>query len=211
MAIVAAVLIVGVAGVSFAAGRFTVGGNRAKDPVRLEHGVPVGVERTRGGALAAADDYLAVEQETVERSPPRFVSLVDIAYERSIQADSLTAAAADRQRDPVGMRLWRSGGESFTIVGAHRLDRYGGNVAHVAVWAGQVFWGPGQVPTQAWGLAELTLRWQGGRWLVAAMKSLPGGVPVPSALAPAGPGDEGAAAFDSRLAGFTPVSYGAPG
>jgi hypothetical protein len=195
----------------FAAGRATVSAAGRPNPIVREHGIPVGVQPTPQGALAAAAEYLAVEQATVERDPARFASVVQVDYAPSIRQSAIAAGAGDRSSDPVGMALWANGGRSFTVIAANRLDWYRRGGAQITLWAGQVFWGPGRPPTQAWALAQTTLVWRNGRWLVLALRALPARAPSPAALSGADPRDETSATFDSRLRGFTPVSYGAPG
>jgi hypothetical protein len=180
------------------------------DPIQTRAGVPVGVGHSPGGAVAAADNYLAAEQASVERDPQRFQALLSQDYAPAIKQGALADAAADRGRDPGGLRLWASGGRSFTVVGAHRLDWYRGDSAQVTTWAGQIFWGPGQAPCQAWALGRISLDWQRGRWRVRAMTTLPGPAPAPSSLPQVGPADDTSEAFDAQLGGFSPVSYGSP-
>jgi hypothetical protein len=170
----------------------------------------VGVDHTPTGAVAAADDYVASEQATVERDPERFAALVSEDYVPDLTASALTGARADRAGDPGGMRLWAKGGQSLTAIGAHRLDSYRGGAAQVTLWVGQIFWGPGRPPCQVWGLTRATLVWQGGRWQVSSMITLPTPAPAPAALPQASRADETSAVFGSQLDGFTPVSYGSP-
>jgi hypothetical protein len=204
-------LLAGVLVGCFAAGRATVRAGGRPNPIVLKHGIPVGVRRTPQGAVAAADEYLAVEQQTVERDPVRFASMVEADYAPAIRQSTIAAGAADRRSDPVGMALWANGGQSFTLIAASRLDWYRSGRAQVTSWAGQVFWGLGRAPTQAWALARTTLAWRNGRWVVLAMRALADPAPSPAALSAADPRDETSAAFYSQLRGFMPVSYGAPG
>lgn len=178
------------------------------DPIRTQDGAPVGVDHSPEGAVAAADDYLALEQASVERDPYRFGSLVDVDYAATLKASALAAALADRRGDRRGMRLWASGGESFNTVAAHRLDWYTDGRAQVTAWAGQIFWGPRQAPCQVWALARTALAWRGGRWRVTAMSTLPRAAPAPIELPQATPADTSTQAFYSELGGFSPVSYG---
>lgn len=180
-------------------------------PIQLRDGVPVGVGHSPGGAVAAADDYLVTEQASVERDPARFAAMVSEDYAPALKADSMSSAAADRQRDPGGMLIWARGGEVFTVIGAHRLYWYRAGTAQVTTWAAQVFWGPGQPPCQAWSIGEITLGWRDGHWEATGMSTLPVAAPAPAALPQATPSDDTAAAFSSELAGFTPVTYGSPG
>ncbi len=194
------------AAVAFVAG--TAAHAPAPDPVQTRHEVPVGVQHSPAGAVAAADDYVATEQATVERDPTRFAALVSEDYAGALRASALVEAAADRKRDPRGMRLWADGGESFTTVGAHRLDWYRDNSAQVTVWVGQVFWGPGQPPCQVWGLTRATIVWGNRHWQVTSMDTAPGTAPAPARLPQASPEDDSSARFSSELAGFSSVSYG---
>jgi hypothetical protein len=202
LVIVAALLVGG----SFLAGR--AGSVPAADPIDTLSGVPVGVEHSPAGAVAAADDYLVVEQQTVERSPARFAALVSADYVEGARASSLAAAWSDRRRDPVGLALWAGGGESFTVIGADRLDWYRADSARVTTWAGQIFWGPQRSPSQVWAIGQTTLVWRGGRWRVSAITTAPEPAPVPAVLPQAGGRDDTSEVFETRLQGFTPVSYG---
>lgn len=169
------------------------------------------MQRTPQGALSAADDYVAVEQETIERDPGQFASLVEVDYAPSIRRSTIAAAASERRGDPIGMALWANGGQCFTVIAASRLGWYRSGGAQVTSWAGQVFWGPGRAPTQVWALAQTTLGWRDGRWVVLAMRVLPDPAPSPAAVSATDPRDDTSATFDSQLRGFTAVSYGAPG
>ena len=180
------------------------------DPIELRAGAPVGVEHSPSGAAAAADEYVATEQQAVERDPTRFASLVSQDYDASIRRSALAAAAGDRSRDPRGTGLWLAGGESFTAVAAHRLDWYRGDSAQVTTWAVQVFWGPGQPPCQVWGLGATTLAWSGGRWRVTSMSTLPSAAPTPAAAPQASAADSSAARFSTELESFSLVHYGSP-
>jgi hypothetical protein len=179
------------------------------DPIQTRNGIPVGMDHSPGGAVAAADEYIATEQSMVERDPAGFAALVSEVYTRSLEGTARATARADRRDDPAGMRLWGRGGQSFTTIGAHRLDWYRGDSAQVAAWIGQVLWGQGQRPCQVWGLGRVSLIWQTGRWKVSSMRMLSVPAPTPAALPQASPSDDNGAAFDSELSGFTPVGYGA--
>jgi hypothetical protein len=201
-------------GLVVAAAGFLVGSaapTAVPDPVETEGGVPVGVDHSPAGAVVASDEYVATEQATVERDPTRLTVLVTEDWTDQLKASSLAAGGEDRLRDPAGMELWASGGQSFTTVAAHRLDLYRGDAAEVTTWAAQIFWGPGQPPSQVWALGQTNLLWRDGRWEVSAMSTLPTPAPAPAALPQAGSLDDTAGDFYSRLNGFSPVSYGRPG
>lgn len=203
--------IVALAGAGFITGRSSGSRTRAQAPIAEPGGVPVGVLHTRAGALAAADDYVLVDQQTIEQDPARFQSLVREAFAGPIQLEVLGEAASVRAQDPRGMALWASAGRSATLIGAHRLDYYTGDGAQVTNWVGTIYWGPGQPPKQAWNLARTQLRWSDGRWLVTSMVTrLPTPGPVPASTPQADPRDDTAGVFDNALAGFGALGTGAP-
>jgi len=207
----AATVVLVLIGAGFIVGRAGAGRSADAAPIADVDGVPIGVLDSRAGALAAADSYLEVDQQTIEQDPSRFRALVREAFATAIQPEVLQEAAAVRARDPRGMALWASGGRSVTMIGAHRVDFYGDGVAQVTSWVGTIFWGPGQPPKQAWDLARTQLRWAGGRWLVTGMVTrLPTPGPVPASTPQADPGDDTAGEFDNALAGFSALGTGAP-
>ena len=180
-------------------------------PIEFVGGVPVGVADTPAGAVAAADEYLATEQQTVGDDPGRFGALVAADYAAPIKAGALAAGERDRHGDSVGIPDGAGGARSFTVIGADRLDAYGGGAATVSTWAGQIYWGPGRAPAQVWALGQTTLSWVGGRWRVTLMRTLGRPGPAPAATPQAGPGDDSSSVFDRVLGGFAPVTYGAAG
>jgi hypothetical protein len=168
---------------------------------------PVGAVALLAGALAGC---FVAGRATVTPGGPRNPIVLERGIP-SIRQSTIAAGGSDRRNDPRGMALWANGGQSFTLIGASRLDWYRTREAQVTSWAGQVFWGPGRAPTQAWALAQTTLAWRNGRWVVLAMRALPDPAPSPAALSGADPRAQSSVAFYSQLRGFTPVSYGAPG
>src|SRR2546428_4370239 len=79
------------------------GGGSAAGAIELEGGVPVGVEHTAAGALAAADNYVAASSQTLEQDPGAFGALVARVYAAANRAQTLAQAQRLRLRDPVAM------------------------------------------------------------------------------------------------------------
>src|SRR5438477_9493568 len=79
------------------------GGASAVGAIELEGGVPVGVEQTPAGALAAADNYLAASSQTLEQDPSAFGTLVARVYAPANREQTLAEAQQLRLSDPVGM------------------------------------------------------------------------------------------------------------
>lgn len=174
-------------------------------------GIPIGVQHSPMGALAAADNYVAVSYDSVERKPSLDTLLIGTVYAPAIRTSAITGAATVRAQNPAGMSLWAHGGQNLSVIGARRLDYYEGDDAQVTTWNVDVFWGPGRPPKQAWVLTQTSLRWSGGRWLVTATTTLPTPGPVPALTPQATAANDSADAFATNLAGFQAPDYGAAG
>jgi hypothetical protein len=98
------------------------------------------------------------------------------------------------------------GTNAIGTVVAHSLVRYARARARVRAWEVGSYWGGELAPTQYWAMADLTLRFLGGRWQVTALdERLPG--PVPARI-----GGTAAAAtagtWSRALAGMSAPYYG---
>jgi len=190
-------------------GRTTIHANHASPAaVVMAGGIPVGVQDTRAGALAAADNYVAIASQTVEQNPAEFAQLIDTVYTPAARSGTLAAAGRVRAADIADMRNYALGGRAVAAIAARRLDRYTPARASVTTWLGGFVWGPGVSPRQSWNLVDTTLTWQRGRWLVASMNTERTPAPVPSVVFVNGNNNQ-SAAFDTGLVGMTAPFYGA--
>jgi hypothetical protein len=181
----------------------------AGGPVRLIGGVPVGVQDTPSGALAAVDNYVALASQSIEQNPAVFGALVAQAYVPQVRARTLAEAQRVRAGDPQNMSNYREGGRGIAVIAARRLDSYTPQQARITSWLGGFVWGPHLTSRQTWNLIDTTLRWQQGRWLVLRSDTETTPAPVPSIVYVDGNNDR-AAAF-ARLAGMTAPFYGTGG
>ena len=181
----------------------------APGAIELSHGVPVGVQDTRAGALAAADNYLALASQSVEQDPAAFAALVAQAYAPAVRDRTLAQAQQLRGADTQNMTNYQQGGHGIAVIAARRLDSYTPQAATVTSWLGGFVWGPDLSPRQSWNLVDTTLRWQAGRWLVVSSNTDPTPAPVPSVVYVNGANDR-SPAF-GRLAGMTAPFYGTGG
>jgi hypothetical protein len=205
----AAVVLLGLA--AFLLGRTLSPAAVSADPIAEMSGIPIGAELSPAGALAAADNYVAVSYASVERNPDVDTLLIETAYAPAIRMSAIAGAAAVRAENAAGMSLWAHGGQNLSVIGARRLDYYDRNHAEVTTWNADVFWGPGRPPKQAWVLTQTSLRWTGGRWLVTATGTLQTPGPVPAITPQATATNDSSGAFGNDLAGFRAPSYGAAG
>jgi len=180
-------------------------------PVRAVNGIPIGVQHTPAGALAAADNYLAIASQTVEQAPAVFAQLVTEAYAPSVRATTLAQAAAIRSADPTGMVNYARGGRAVAVIGARRLDAYASARATVTTWLGGFVWGPGlAAPRQSWNLVDTTLAWQAGEWVIVSSSADATAAPVPSVVIVDGANNQ-TGAFNERLSGMSAPFYGTGG
>lgn len=207
----AAVILVGAIG--WTAGRSTApdtaeAGGADAGAIRVVDGVPVGVQRTRAGALAAADNYVTTATETAFQDPARYEVLVRRVYAPEYQAEALREAREARQRAPELVAEYKNGRKGVAIVAARRLDTYGEDEAEVTTWRAGVVWSASSKPFTQWFLTETELNWDGQRWLVAKSDDA-------SRVAPAPPiryQDREALqsdTFDRELRGMMAPIYGA--
>ncbi len=177
--------------------------------VELVGGVPVGVLDSRAGALAAADNYVALASQSVEQDPRTFEALVAQAFAPHARSAALSEASHIRAADAQNMTNYSEGGRGIAVVAARRLDAYSPASATVTTWLGGFVWGPRLEPRQTWNLVDTRLSWQRGRWLVISSSTDATAAPVPSVVYVQGANDR-AGAF-SALAGMSAPYYGAAG
>ena len=185
------------------------GPGTAPGAIELSDGVPVGVEHTRAGALAAADNYLALASQSIEQDPAVFAALVAQVYAPEARSRTLAQAQQLRAGDTQNMTNYQQGGRGIAVIAARRLDSYTPQLATVTTWLGGFVWGANLLPRQSWNLVDTTLRWQAGRWLVVSSNTDSTPAPVPSVVYVNGPNDQ-APAF-GRLTGMTAPFYGTGG
>jgi len=171
-------------------------------------GIPVGVQDTRAGALAAADNYILEAAQTEEQNPPLFERFVRTVYLPARQQAALTQAAQNRAKNPLAARDLAAGGKGIGFVGARRLDSYSPKRAQVTSYTTAVSWGPLVRPAQGWALIVTRLAWSGDRWLIDGLDASPAQPPVPAQFQVAPAGAKTAAAFDSALQGMTTPFFG---
>lgn len=175
------------AAIGWAAGRATApesvaqaqGGKTGGGAIRLVAGIPVGVEHTRAGALAAADNYVAVSTETVVQDVKRYEELVRRVYAPSYQRTALAEAAKVRADAPQLVAAYRNGRQGVAVVAARRLDSFAENRATVMSWRAGAVWSADDKPFSQWFLTKTKLSWNGDRWLVESIDDATQPPPVP--------------------------------
>jgi hypothetical protein len=198
----AAIVLVPVAAfaAAFVAGRTISGHHVAPDAIQVRVGLPVGVLHTPAGALAAADNYVAagVAASLEQSRLQRFADTLVLPAARS-ELLRVSAELGRRSAPPAGTR-------AIAAVVGHVLRAYTADTARVTTWEVGSYWGSALAPTQYWALADLALRWRGGRWRIASLdERIPG--PVPALIA-AGPGATTTAAWSAALIGMSAPYYG---
>lgn len=216
MIVAACVGVVLIAVVAFLGGRGSSsdGGTSAQansqgvGAIRSVAGVPIGVNRTKAGALAAADNYVAVGSETVLQDPPRYASLVREAYLGSYQATAIREAQAARKRMSTLLAQYAAGRRGLALVAARRLDEYSNDRARITTWTAGISWGPGRPAGQRWYFTETTLRWVRDRWRVERIDEGERSAPTPGVVRYSDKAALTRAAFERELAGMSAPAYG---
>jgi hypothetical protein len=217
-AVVAAVVI---AGAAWAAGRASApdaptasdepAAAAATSAIQTMDGVPVGVDHSRAGALAAADNYAATTVESVVQNPGRYRQLVEQAFAPAYQAQALSEAEDVRSRSPRSVAIYAEGGRGIAAVGARRLDTYEEARASVTTWVAYVRWGPELPPEQEWQLVESDLRWVDGRWRVTSIRTASRPAPSPTRVRYSSDDALKSSTFERELRGMTAPIYGTGG
>ncbi len=153
------------------------------------------VAHAPGGALAAADNYVATGI-TASLDPNQLRqfanSVVDPAARRQFIATSQAMTQAEGL--PPGARVIGS-------VVAHRLNSFDGRTADTTAWALSSYWDGGVEPTQYSSPFELSLRWSDSQWQIESVReSVPGPVP---ALVGDGGGARTSGVWDQALSGMS--------
>ncbi|HEY4277613.1 MAG TPA: hypothetical protein VGM91_05305 [Conexibacter sp.] len=176
--------------------------------VRTIDGVAVGVQRSRAGALAAADNYVARVTETIVQDRAAYARLVRIVWVPEGQDGALREGESIRERSAAAVENYATGGRGLAIVAARRLDTYDGTRAEITTWTAGFNWGPQQRPGQRWFLTETTLRWDGQRWRVEAMDEAHRPAPAPARVGYTDSASLETDTFDRELRGMTAPTYG---
>jgi hypothetical protein len=179
-----------------------------RSAVQTIDGVPVGVQRSPAGALAAADNYVARVTETIVQDPSAYARLVRAVWVPEGQAGALRDGGSTRQRSTAAVENYAAGGRGLSIIAARRLDTYDGARADVTIWTAGFNWGPRQRPGQRWFLTETTLRWDGQRWRIEKMEEAQRPAPAPARVGYDTAASLRAETFDRELRGMTAPTYG---
>ena len=176
-------------------------------PTDTVNGIPVGYERSREGAAAAALAYATA------LARPEFIT--DAARRSAILEAVATPEAARRseRRDysaiaelPV-YRATRQGAPSVwqTTPLAYRLGAYSGDDAQISIWSMAITGAGGGAPVAAFGTGALSLTWRNGDWKFAGDVGTDRDGPTPAPVEGASPTstDE----FRERLRGLEGVRY----
>jgi hypothetical protein len=179
-------------------------------PIRAINGIPVGVQDTSAGALAASDNYVTEATEAGQENFPLFQQFVRTAYVPSAQAATIASAQKQRAADPQ-LQNYGNGQKGIAFIGARRLNSFSPAAATTTSWMEVIAWGPSQQPKQAWVLVNASLVWRSGRWLASSIDTSSDPAPTPALSAPTTPSTQTYQAFDQALAHMAPPYYGSGG
>ena len=180
-------------------------------PARTVDGVPVGYERSREGAVAAALAYDAVlaRPEVVTDPARRRAILKAIATPevvRQYEQEDRVAALASLAQEPI-YRATQEGGPSVwqTTPLAYRVERYTEDDVQVSTWSMAITGAGRTSPVAAFGTGSGRLHWQGGDWKFAGEVGRPQDGPTPAPLE--GASRTSSEDFRARLRGLEGLHY----
>ena len=176
--------------------------------VEFQDGIPVGVENSRAGVLAAADNYVTTASETSVQDAARYERLVRAVYATDYQATALREAEEVRADAPELVDAYRNGRHGVAVVAARRLDSFASGRAHVTTWRAGVVWSSAEKPFSQWFLTETDLEWDGQKWRITRIDDARHPAPAP----PVRYQDRAAlraSTFERELRGMTAPIYGA--
>ncbi len=180
-------------------------------PTRTENGVPVGYERSREGAVAAALNYDAsLARPEVVTDPARRAEILEAIATpevvRQYAQEDRVAALTSLAQEPV-YRATREGRPSVwqTTPLGYRVDRYTDEEAQVSSWSMAITGAGRASPVAVFGVGTGRLRWQDGDWKFAGAVGPGRDGPTPALADDASPSstDE----FRARLRGLEGLRY----
>ena len=159
-------------------------------PRQTVDGVPVGYERSRAGAVAAASQYGRVAaspllfQEARRRAAVRAMAAPEAAAR--LDAELAGEAATIRRLTGIGPDAGEAAGTVvLPVLVGYRLDGYDSDRAQVAIWSTGILGLQGRYPARSvWSTTVQTLRWVGGDWKLLSSDTSEGPVPLESQQAP---------------------------
>jgi hypothetical protein len=188
--------------------RPTVAGQSGPGPTRVENGVPVGYAHTPEGAVAAATNFIVVQNGPLITQPDKYRVAIDTLAAPSFRPTLRSQAEKSLAfEDSVGVISSAQQGRAvaFRIVPlAYHVDRYDGGTARIAVWAESLVGIDGVLVTkEVWATAAYSVDWVTGDWRLSGEEPVSQG-PVPVTSQPATQSLQ----FPSQLKDFQAYGYG---
>lgn len=158
-------------------------------PTDMRAGVPVGYERTRDGAAAAATTYLSTLHQLIgSEEDRRRAALEELTAEGGESViDEATSAFATLDEIVAEARATAPGARLFLreVPMAFTVGRYTDDRARVELWSlGVIIVENVTQATEVWSTNTVELVWEGGDWKVWSWDRRPGPQPVLAASAP---------------------------
>ena len=152
-------------------------------PSRSVDGVPVGYQRSEQGAVAAAANYAVVLDSPAILDEERLATVLEQVAAADARPDLASrfgrvAALLEERLNLDESAISDTGFVMRSVPAGYRVLDYSDDAATVAIWGTSIFVAAGrQAVAPAWGTTELTLRWEGDDWRVAALDTSEGPAP----------------------------------
>jgi hypothetical protein len=127
-------------------------------PTKVVAGVPVGYERSKAGAVAAAASYTRALGQSLGKGRSQREAVVDAA---SVEERKVTLIGAETDAEKA-----LEANKGFVRLGilGQRVSSFTSDVAKVSLWTVSVVTQAGSQGQAAWGTGEVELHWLDGDW-----------------------------------------------
>jgi hypothetical protein len=156
-------------------------------PWRVENGVPVGYAHTPDGAVAAATNFLTVQDGSLLLHPSEYRAAIDTLAAPETKAALRSQAENTLASFQGGSGLITSAQQGKAVVYrttplAYRLDSYDGrSAAQVSIWAETFIAVDGVLPpAEVWATDAYTVVWTSGDWKLVTTGGSAGPMPTVS-------------------------------
>jgi hypothetical protein len=163
-------------------------------PRRVEHGVPVGYQRSEQGAVAAAANYAKVLSSTLilDRADRRKAIDTIAAPDARVRLQRVFDQAVASLAKGLGVTAGNADAGTVLLRAVPvgwRVEKYNRDRATVAIWITSVGGSLGDPPhgmpvREAWGTTTVQLRWVDGDWKQLDTTTTDGPVPIADAATP---------------------------
>jgi hypothetical protein len=168
-------------------------------PTKTVAGVPVGYQRTKGGAVAAAAAYTRVLAQSLGKGSSQrdaVLSAASLAERKAELSGDGTAGLSEVEK-----ALEASHGFVRLGILGQRVSAFTPDIAKISLWTVSVVTQPGSPGQASWGAGEVELHWLDNDWKLWSTTVDDAAPLVPSLVGSPSPGDQ----FEKSASGYSEI------